>query len=84
MRTYTREIKESVIGRIKAEGISCAQAAKDAGIPDNTVYGWLRSGIEGGSIDHNLLEVNRLKRENKDLLELVGKLTFNIEKTKKN
>ena len=38
MRTYTKEIKESVIGRIKKEGISCAQASKEAGIPDNTLY----------------------------------------------
>jgi transposase-like protein len=84
MKTYAKEIKEQVVGRIKNEGISASQAARDAGIPDNTVYGWLRKGIEGGAVDHNILEINRLKRENRDLLELVGKLTMNIEKTKKN
>jgi len=84
MKKYPKEIIEQVIYRIKNEGISASQAAKDAGIPDNTVYGWIRKGIEGKNVDANILEVNKLKRENKELLELVGKLTMNIERTKKN
>lgn len=76
------EIKEQILNRIKNDGIPAMQAAKEAGIHPKTVYYWLKSKGEG--IDSNILENNRLKRENRDLLELVGKLTLNLEKSKKN
>ena len=40
-RVIPTEVKEQILNRIKNEGITVAQAARDAGIADNTVYGWL-------------------------------------------
>lgn len=72
-RTIAKEIKEQIINRIKNEGVSVAQAAKDAGIATRTIYKWLENGI--GS-NNQTSENNKLKRENKFLLQLIGRLTM--------
>ena len=38
-RVIPQEVKEQILNRIKNEGITVAQAAREAGISDNTVYG---------------------------------------------
>lgn len=75
-----REIKDQIIFRIKHEGVSGAQAAKDAGVNVKTVYGWLaRESLDSVSI----LELNRLRRENEGLCKIIGKLTLEMDKVKK-
>ncbi len=80
-KAIPKEIHEQVLSRIKNDGISVVDAARDAGISDKTVYGWLAQ--ESRATDCNLIEMNRLKRENQGLQALVGKLTFHIEKSKR-
>lgn len=36
-RVIPKEVKEQILNRIKNEGITAAQAAREAGISDNTV-----------------------------------------------
>ena len=79
-KVISKEIKEQILKRIKEEGITVASAASDAGISTKTIYNWMRSST---IVDHSTLEINRLKRENKDLAELVGHLTLHLERTKK-
>lgn len=75
-----KEIKEQILKRIKEEGVTVATAANDAGISTKTIYNWMRSkALSNGSI----LEVSRLKRENKELLEIIGELTHEVRKSKK-
>jgi len=75
-----KEIKEQILRRIKEEGVTVAQAAADAGISSKTIYNWMRSAtVSNGSI----LEISRLKRENKELLEIIGELTHNLKRSKK-
>jgi len=74
------EVKEQVLHRIKEEGVSVSQAAKEHGLSPRTIYGWLGKGIQGMP---TLGEVTRLKRENKELLELVGELTLHNSQTQK-
>ena len=75
-----KEIKEQILKRIKEEGITVTQAAQDAGISSKTIYNWMRSKTLS---DGSILEISRLKRENKELLEIIGKLTHNLTKSKK-
>ena len=75
-----KETKEQVLCRIKDEGITVSTAAADAGISTKTIYNWMRSST---IVDHSTLEINKLKRENKELAELIGYLTLNLERTKK-
>jgi len=79
-KTIPKEIREQVLSRVKG-GVSVPEAARDAGISDKTVYGWLSK--ESRITDCNLIEMNRLRRENQALQALVGKLTFHIERSKK-
>src|SRR5258708_33614904 len=79
-KVISQETKEQVINRIKQEGVSVAQAAKDAGVSVQSVYAWLAKGVVS---EPGILEVNKLKRENQFLLELVGKLTAEMERGKK-
>ena len=79
-KVIPKEVKEQIIQRIKNEGVAVSTAAKDAGICPRTIYGWLSSGIYATP---GILEINKLRRENQFLLQLVGKLTMEQEKTQK-
>lgn len=80
-KAIPKEIREQIIARIKNDGVTVSQAAIDAGISVKTIYTWLSN--ESGKADVNILEFNRLKRENEGLYELVGKLTAELHKSKK-
>ena len=68
-----QNIKDQIIGRIKGNGETVSKLAQEFGISPKTIYGWLRSKSESSV---SALEYARLKRENKLLLEIVGKLTL--------
>ena len=70
-----KEIKEQILKRIKEEGITATQAAQEHGITRKTIYRWLRSTTLS---DGSILEISRLKRENKELLEIIGRLTHDL------
>jgi len=70
----SNEIKEQVLNRIKNDGISVADAAKDHGISTHTIYKWL--GTKATSI--SVLEYNKLKKENERLKQLLGEITLKL------
>lgn len=74
------EVKEQIISRIKNDGVSVAEAAKDAGVSDASVYTWLGKKVEGGP---SVLEIAKLKKENSMLLQLVGEITLKLSETQK-
>ena len=74
------EVKAQIINRIKNEGVSVAQAAKDAGVSDASVYTWLGKKVEGSP---TALEVAKLRRENNMLLQLVGEITLKLSESQK-
>jgi len=74
------EIKNEIILRIKNNGESVSKLANEYQISVKTIYGWLRKQSEKRV---SVLELSRLKRENKLLLEMVGRLTLdkNLKKS---
>jgi transposase-like protein len=74
------EVKQQIINRIKNDGIPVAQAAKEHGLHETTIYGWLGSKVEGIP---SILEYAKLKRENDELLRLVGLMTLKLNETQK-
>ncbi len=74
------EVREQIINRIKNDGVTVVQAAKDHGISDATIYSWIAKKVEG---QPTLSEVIRLKRENAQLLQLVGEMTLKLSETQK-
>jgi len=41
------DVKADILRRIKEEGIPVSQAAKDHGMHESTIYGWLGAGAKG-------------------------------------
>jgi transposase-like protein len=74
------EVKDQIIGRIKDDGIPVVQAAKDHGISEGTIYNWIAKKVEGvPTISENI----KLKRENEQLLKLVGEMALKLSETQK-
>lgn len=74
------EIKEQILNRIKNDGVSVIDAAKEHGISENTIYGWIARKVDGNP---SLSEIVKLKKENRQLLELVGEITLKLSETQK-
>lgn len=74
------ELREQILKRVKEEGTSVSQAAKDHGIHETTIYGWLGAGAQGAP---SWMEFAKVKRENKTLLELVGAVTLKLSESQK-
>lgn len=74
------EVKEQIINRIKNDGVSVIQAAKEHGINENTIYGWIAKKVEG---QPTLAENIKLKREVDMLYKLVGEITLKLSETQK-
>lgn len=75
-----KDVKEQIINRIKNDGISVVQAASDHGVKENTIYGWIAKSTEG---QPTLSEIIKLKRENTQLMQLVGEMTLKLSETQK-
>ena len=68
------------MNRIKNDGVSVIDAAKEHGISENTIYGWIAKKVDGNP---SLSEIVKLKKENRQLLELVGEITLKLSETQK-
>jgi transposase-like protein len=79
-KPISKEVKEQIINRIKNDGVSVIDAAKDHGISEGTIYNWIAKKVEG---QPNLSEIIRLKKENAQLLQLVGEITLKLSETQK-
>lgn len=67
------DVKKQIMERLKNDGIPVAQLATEHGISNRTIYGWLSKGATSLP---TWLELNKLKRENQALKELIGVLTY--------
>lgn len=74
------EVREQILKRIKEEGVSVSQAAKEHGVSEAAVYRWLGRGLKNAP---SIGEFVRLKRQNEELLALVGKLTLKESRSQK-
>ena len=74
------DVKRQILDRIKEGGISISQIADEHGISNRTIYGWLSKGASSAP---SWLELNRLKRENAALKELLGRVMLETELSKK-
>ena len=74
------EVKADIIRRIKEEGVPVAQAAKEHGLHETTIYGWMGAGIHATP---SWAELVKIQKQNKELLGLVGELTLRLSTTQK-
>lgn len=76
-------VREAVLSSVKNDGLSAAEAARKHGIHPHLVYNWMKRDTmtSTGSLQ---LEVNKLKKQNQELLALVGRLFLELKSFKKN
>ena len=74
------EVRADILRRIKEEGVPVAQAAKEHGIHETTIYGWMGAGA---TATPSWSEFAKLQKQNKELLELVGELTLRLSTAQK-
>ncbi len=79
-RKFTTEFKEEVVSKVKAGEDSVTAIARNYGIPPKYIYNWLSSPINK---DPYVLKINRLEREKRELLEIIGELTTEVKREKK-
>lgn len=75
----TAELKDEILGKVK-NGESVSSLSRHYDVSDKTIYRWLKEGVH---TDVSLYEYTRMRRENQQLKEIVGVLTFEFEKLKK-
>lgn len=74
------QTKEEILAKIK-EGAIVSETAEKYGISPKTVYNWLRNQVRP---DVSFTEYSRLKRENEELKRIIGLITLELERGKKN
>lgn len=75
-----KEIREEILVKARA-GERVLELAKQYGISDKSIYGWLRS--DTGEEVVSWVKYNKLKRENEVLKQIIGELTLDMSWKKK-
>ena len=78
-RGIAKEVKEEILTKVKA-GEAGSGLAKIYGISDKTIYTWIK-GKTTNKV--SWLEFAKLRNENKQLKEIIGVLSLEVEKSKK-
>jgi transposase-like protein len=76
----SNEVKDQIINRIKNDGVTVVEAAKEHGVAEGTIYTWIAKRVEGNP---TLSENIKLKREVDMLYKLVGEITLKLSETQK-
>lgn len=74
------ETKQEMLGKVK-NGSSVAEIAKQYAVSAKTIYTWLQNETRPAI---SILEYNRLKKENEELKKIIGIITLELERGKKN
>ena len=74
------ETKNEIVGKVKT-GMSVSEAAKQYAVSTKTIYAWLSNQTRP---EISVLEYNRLKKENEELKRIIGIVTLELERGKKN
>ena len=75
-----KEKREEILSKARA-GEKVIDLASQYGISDKTIHGWLR--VDSSDDVISLLKYNKLKRENEELKWLIGELTLDLKRGKK-
>lgn len=74
------ETKTEILEKVKS-GMSVPDAAKQYAVSDKTIYGWITNQTKP---EISILAFNRLKKENEELKRIIGIVTLELERGKKN
>lgn len=75
-------IKQQILDRVRLGTEPIAHIAREFKVSDSAVHGWLEKRVTQAP-DHTASELQRLRRENAELYEILGRLTVDVERSKK-
>ena len=75
-------LKTKILTKIRDEGMSSSEASKQYGVPAKTIYRWLKEGVVDGN-SNLILELNRVRKENEQLYNLLGRATAEMKRPKR-
>lgn len=75
------QTKTEILTKIRDEGMRVVEAAGQYGVSSKTIYGWLRSNVVNSNTSL-ILQLNRLKKENEQLYNLLGRATAELKRPK--
>ncbi len=76
------ETRAKILSSIKDEGASIQEAAKTYNLAEDTIRRWIRGTADNAGSSTS--ELQRLRRENQALKEIIGSLLLERELSKKN
>lgn len=79
-KAIPKSTKEEILNKVK-NGEKVANLASQYGISSKTIYAWLRWT---STPKISFMEVAKLKRENEELKRIIGIITLELERGKKN
>ena len=79
-KAIPKNTREEILLKVK-NGEAVSALAAQYGISDKTIYGWLRWQA---TPKISFMEVARLRRENEELKRIIGIITLELERGKKN
>jgi transposase-like protein len=74
------ETKAEILDKVK-NGMAIGDAAKQYAVSSKTIYTWLSNQVKP---EVSILEYNRLRKENEELKRIIGIVTLELERGKKN
>lgn len=86
-KTVPTEVRNLIIKTFMEEGVPVAKLAKEYNLNSNTIYNWIKNTniSDTGDFDKQklVLENARLKKEKQELIDLIGRLTIDVDKLNK-
>lgn len=76
------KIKTEIITKVRDGGMSVSEASAQYNVNGKTIYRWLKEGIVDGNANL-ILENNRLRKENEQLYNLLGRATAENKRSKR-
>lgn len=74
------ETKQEVLSKVKS-GQTVSEVAKQYAVSTKTIYTWLQNETRPAI---SILEYNRIRKENEELKKIIGIITLELERGKKN
>ena len=77
--TVDSKIKSEIVTKIRDDGMTVTEASDKYGVGRTAIYTWLRDGVVNTSTSL-ILENNKLKKENEQLYNLLGRATVELKR----